>query len=267
MWKWLKYIFSGMETFDAGLSLAERFGDKVPRFLYRHDYYFEEVNKKVFIKSNGDGIVVCSCDLYVIRPEKVEHFVRTFDISDARKDTKFPKFKSIKINKNRFFNDCVIWYKSDKDIISSIEEYKKDFSAEEIRKVSDGKLIGIRFLVDKNKLESKCKYRIIYGYSIPGLFPILNGKHDKSECSSKDYKYTTSMAVKHMAKKLRLSVYFEHGICIKEAPAGNAIKVTDNQTTPSSKCEVRDNILYTKYLYEIKHPEKYNAIQINWKLK
>lgn len=46
MWKWLKHIVSGMETFDVGLSLAEKLGDKVPRFLYRHDYYFEEVNKK-----------------------------------------------------------------------------------------------------------------------------------------------------------------------------------------------------------------------------
>ena len=265
-------LFSALGTIDAGLSMAERFDEKhkhlIPKFLYRNDYYFEEVNKKVFIKANGDGVVVCSCDLYVINPDKVQHFVRAFDISDAPRSTKFPPFESITKTKSAFFNDYAFWYESESDIISGVEEYSDDdFTHEEIEKIAQRKLLGVRFFINKNKLESKRKYRIIYGYSVPKLFPIKNGKHDTSEYDKKTYKYISSMSVKRMAKKLRLSIYLEDGICIEEAPRGNAIKVSDNQNVPSDICQVRDNILYSKYLYEVKRPEKYNSIQIKWKLK
>ncbi len=272
MWKIFGAISSALGTVDAGLSMAERFGDKnkhlIPNFLYQQDYYFEEVNKKVFVKANGDGAVVCSCDLYVIRPEKMKHFIRVFDISDAPKSTKFPSFKSIPKKKKVFFNGYSFWYQSENDIISGVEEYSdEDFTQDEIEKIKERRLLGVRFFIDKNKLETKHKYRILYGYSVPKLFPIINGKHDTSEYSKKTYKYSTSMSVKRMAKKLRMSVYLENGICIQEAPQGKAIKVSDSQTVPSDICEVRDNILYTKYLYEIKRPEKYNSIKIQWKLK
>ena len=272
MLKTVSALGSALGTIDAGLSMAERFDEKhkhlVPKFLYRNAYYFEEVNKKVFVKTNGDGVVVCSCDLYVINPEAVEHFVRLFDISDAPKATKFPPFDSISKSKNDFFNGYAFWHESESGIISGVEEYcDDDFTHEEVQKIAERRLLGVRFFINKNKLESKRKYRIVYGYSVPKLFPIKNGKHDSSDYSKKTYKYTSSMSVKRMAKKLRLSVYFEDGICIEDAPRGNAIKVSNNQSVPSDICQVRDNILYTKYLYEVKRPEKYNSIQIKWKLE
>ncbi len=272
MWNVLNALSTALGTVDAGLSMAERFGEKhkhlVPKFLYRNNYYFEEVNKKVFVKANGDGVVVCSCDLYVINPDAVEHFVRLFDISDAPKTTKFPPFDSISKSKSDFFNGYAFWYESESGIISGVEEYyDDDFTHEEMQKIAERRLLGVRFFVNKNKLESKRKYRIIYGYSVPKLFPIKDGKHDESEYDKDIYKYTSSMAVKRMAKKLRLSVYLEDGICIKDAPRGKAIKVSDSQNIPPDICQVRDNILYSKYLYEVKRPEKYNSIQIKWKLE
>lgn len=272
MWKVFGALASAVETADAGLSIAERFGEKqkhlVPKFLYRNDYYFEEVNKKVFVKSNGDGVVVCSCDLYVIRPEKVKHFIRAFDISDAPKTTIFPPFNSIRKKKSAFFKGFAFWWEAENDIISGVEEYSdEDFTQDEIEKIQNRRLLGVRFFINKNKLESKHRYRIMYGYSVPKLFPIKDGRHDQSEYNKKTYKYSSSMSVKRMAKKLRLSVYLENGICIEEAPHGKTVQVNDSQSEQDDLCQVRDNILYTKYLYEVKRPEKYSSIQIKWKLR
>lgn len=242
----------------------------IPKFIYRNDYYFEEVNKKVFIKKNGNGIVMCSCDLYVIRPEKVNDFIRTFDISDGKKDVKFPSLKSMQRKNIKFFEEYGFWYKSENDIITSIEENYDDAALLQSARdnIDKRKMLGVRFIVDKNKLKPKHRYRFIYGYSVPGLFPIRDGKHDTNEYSRKTYgKYVSSMSVKHMSKKMRFAIYLENGIQLKEAPSGHAIKVSNNQQTPSDICDVRDNILYTKYLYEVKRPEKYSAIQIQWNLK
>lgn len=265
-------FITALQTADAGLSVASFLGKRlkplIPSFLYRNAYYFEEVNKKVFIRKNGDAAVVCSCDLYVIKPDKVENIVRKFDITDAPKNTTFPSFKSIRKKKEQFFDGFSFWFESEGDIISNVEEYNgNDFSIHEKEDVRAGRLLGVKFLINKNKLTSKHRYRIIYGYSAPNLFPIKNGKHDSRDYRKKDYDYCTSMSLKHMAQKLRMSVYLENGIRIHEAPTGNAIRATSKQPIPSSICQVRDNVLYTKYLYEISRPEKYSAIQIKWKLK
>ena len=263
-------VFNWLTAIDAGLSIGEHLSKAsqklVPGFLYKNDYYFKEVNKKVFVKNNGDGLVVTSCELYVIRPENVKDFIRTFDISDAKKQTRFPRFNQMCRKNFKCFSDYAFVWSS--DIITSVDEYyEDDISVEDIKKRNDGKLLGLKFYVDSGKLKPKESYKIVYGYSVPGLFPIKNGKHDTSEYKSKDYVYTSSLAVQHMAIKSKISVYLEKGIVLKDAPQGNAIKISDDQATPQTHCSSWDNVLYKKYLYEIKRPEKYSAVQIKWKLK
>lgn len=264
-------IANALQGVDAGLSISNFLGGHlkklIPKFLYRNPYYFEEVNKKVFVRKNGDGVVVCACDLCVINPDKVEDFVRFFDISDAPKSTTFPKFKKF-CKQRTFFEDFSFWFKSEHDIITEVEEYSGDkLSTDDKEKIKSQRLLAVKFLVDKSKLKENHKYRIIYGYSAPKLFPINNGKHDSTDYKRKEYEYCTSAGIKHMAKQLRLSVYLENGISIHEAPHGYATKAIKSQAIPPTRCEIRDNILYTKYLYTIKRPEKYSKISIKWKLK
>ena len=268
MWKWLCGLFSAMETFDAGLSLAERFGNKVPKFLFRHDYYFEEVNKKVFVKKNGDGFVVCACDLYVIRPEKVNDFVRGFDISDGKKSCRFPKLKTMQRRNINFFEDYGFWCDSQNNFITSVEENYDSSSFDIKRKeISERKCIGVKFHVDKSLLKSKQKYRFVYGFSVPGLYPVNNGKHDRQEYDYKQYgKHSSYIDVKHLAKNLRFAIYLERGMKLQEAPFGHAIKPNQSKEIEPRVCEVRDNLMYTKYLYTLKRPEKYQSIWVDWKL-
>lgn len=60
---------NALQGVDAGLSISNflrgHLKKLIPKFLYRNPYYFEEVNKKVFVRKNGDGVVVCACDLCV----------------------------------------------------------------------------------------------------------------------------------------------------------------------------------------------------------
>lgn len=264
-------FFAALSAVDVGLSMAERMGawanKIIPSFFYKNDYYFKEVNKKVYIRKNGNGFVVSSCELYVIRPEKVDNFIRTFDISDAKKNSRFPRFKQMQRKNFNSFEDYAFFWES--DIITSVAECdNKKLTPAELRKKNEGKLLAVEFIVDRSKLKAKNSYKLLYGYSAPGLFPIKDGKHDVSEYSEEEYgHYSSSLDVKHTAKKSRISVYLEKGIKLRCPPEGDAIRVTDSQTVPPKKCDSWNNILYTKYTHEVKRPEKYSAVQVKWKLK
>lgn len=268
----LNELLPFLEPVDAGLSIGGRvlcFLEKFrPSFSYRNDYYFEEVNKKVFIKKNGDGMVICAFDLFVIRPNKVEDFVRGIDISDAKKNTKFPSFRTMRKKKLNFFSDYGFWYESEQNIITSVEECYDDPTLSELKNTPVGKRLGVKFLIDKNKLQPKHKYRVVYAYSIPGLYPVKEGKHDREEYNYKNYgKHQSSMNVRHTSKRLKFAIYLENGFQLKAVPLGHAIKQRTNKKIDPDVCVVRNNILYTKYLYELKNPEKYAKIYIDWQPK
>lgn len=63
-----------------------------------------------------------------------------------------------------------------------------------------------------------------------------------------------------------VSLYLERGMNLQEAPFGHAIKQNKSKEIKPKVCEVRDNLMYTKYLYTLKRPEKYQRIWVDWKL-
>lgn len=233
-------------------------------------YYFEEVNKKVFIKLNGDGVVVCSFDFYVKNPNKIVDFIRYIDITDAKKTSVFPSFKTMQ-RKSGFcwFSDYKFSYMSENDIISSVEECYEDISQIMVyKKQNNNKCLGVKFNIDKSKLKKNNKYRITYAYSVPGLYPVKNGRHDKSEYPKKSYgEHCSGISVKHMSKTLRFAIYFENGFQFELTPMAYAITLNSKKEISNSVCEMRNNVFYTKYLYILKSPEKFSDISIKWKLK
>lgn len=262
------------------LNAAASFGEKLLNWLHIgknrkypcDDYYYEEYNKKVYIRKNGDGLILCSCRLKVIDPAKTQSVVRTLDISDAKKSSKFEDF-SIMLNKpiEIMFKDYGFWYISDNNIITDVAEY---YDENNKKRTNDDRFISIKLTLDTTRLHKEKVFDFSYCFSIPGLFPIKDGRFDLGEQDRNTYgNFSSHVSTSHIGHHLRFSVYFEDGIVFKEKPKGNVElssavknkKKRDNNTT--YVCDFKDNIFYKKYHFEIANPEDYRDIYIDWNIK
>lgn len=264
-----------LDKMSKGISLVERFLKLLNGFRDffngnkdKEDseiYYFSELNKKVFVSKNGDGVIVCSFDFIAPDPSIIEAFERQLDIEDAKKSTKFPQFSQMCSNDEKnIFKDYKFWYRCDNNIITNVEEY---YNGENKRSEKDNdRFLGVRFLVDIGRIEANRKYKVVYGYSIPGLYPILNGKFDEDEKPYKDYDYfSSSISVQHLSEKVKFAVYFEDGVSLSKTPVYFAkLLGSKGGKLREHPCKYRDNLWYHKYCFEIKNPEKYRIIGIRW---
>ena len=260
---------------NAIASLGEK-GYKIGNFLKKKsnpcdDYYYDEYNKKVFIRKNGDGVIVSSCILKVIDPIKTDHLIRTLDIGDAKEDSRFEKFEIMRAKSlENVFSEYGFWYKSDNDIITDVEEYYED---EDTRRRDDGKFISIKMLLDTTKLEKGNTYKIMYAFSVPGLFPILDGRFDYAGQDRSNYPdFRSYISTSHIGHHLRFAVYFEEGIELKEKPSGNAklssaVKRNKKNSVKTHNCIFKDNVFYKKYYFEIENPQEYTDIYMKWNIK
>lgn len=259
---------------NAAVSLSEK-GWNLFRLFRKNkikcdDYYYEEYNKKVYIRKNGDGLILCSCRLRVIDPTRTESIVRTLDISDAKISSKFEPFETM-LNKpiENMFTEYGFWYISDNDIITDVTEYYED---DDIKRTNDDKFISIKLQFDTAKLQKVKVFDFSYGFSIPGLFPIKDGRFDLDEQDRNVYvKFSSHVSTSHIGHHLRFSVYFEDGIEFKEKPKGHvelssAVK-TKKKKRSTYVCEFKDNIFYKKYHFEVPNPEDYRDIYIEWNTK
>lgn len=264
-----------LSEIDAATNLGKK-GFNIFKFFKREkvkceDYYYDEYNKKIYVRKNGDGLIVSSCILKVINPIKLEFLTRTLDISDAKNNSCFPSFDSMRSTSiDNIFVNYGFWYNCDNDIITDVEEYYEDENA---LKKNNNKFIGIKFIIDTTKLEKNCTYKLAYAFSIPGLFPIADGRFDVSNQNRDVYKeFRSSISTDHIGHHLRFSAYFESGIDFKERPSGN-IKLSSaiNKNAKNSKnmynCVFKDNIFYKKYYFEIENPQKYDEIYLKWNVK
>lgn len=258
---------------DAATNLFE----KTKRF-YNHkdkfekqceDYYFEEFNKKIFIKKNGDGIIVSSFILKVIDPSKISYLVRTLDISDAKFSTKFPAFNLMETcSVDNVFQDYGFWVLSDNNIVTDVEEFYEEFN---IMKKNDNKFISIKLNLDSASLIRGKSYKFAYAFSVPGLFPIKNGRFDDDEADRAQYEtFNSYVSTKDIGHHLRFSAYFENGIDFKEKPVGLAVRhKAKGKKIKETKypCQYKNNIFYEKYCFEVDSPQEYEYIRLKWNLK
>lgn len=260
---------------DAATNLGEK-GFGLFRFLKKKskscdDYYYEEYNKKIYVKKNGNGLIVSSCILKVIDPLKADYLIRTVDISDAKRDAEFESFDSMKnTSLNDIFTKFGFWYISSDNIVTDVEEFYEDRDAQ---KKDDKKYISIKFILDVSKLEAGKTYKITYAFSIPGLFPILDGRFDLTQQDRSNYKdFRSYISALHTGHHLRFSAYFEDGIEFKEKPSGNTslFSFSEESKKNSSKtriCVFKDNIFYKKYYFEVENPQEYKDIYMKWNVK
>jgi len=246
--------------------------DKIKKILKSknaiEDYYYEEYNKKIYVRKNGDGLIVNSFVLKVINPDAITDFVRSLDITDAKLTSKLIPFNDmLKTPIEHRFSEYGFWYSSDGNIISEVVEY---YEQDSIYRRDDKRFTSVKFVIDKNAIKAGNTYNISYAYSIPGLFPISNGRFDVNNQNRNNYpEFTSHISVTHMGDHLRLSAYFEEGIDFKSIPEGYLIKHPNGraQKPVMKRCEFKNNMFYKKYWIEIKNPQEYRDIYLQWNVK
>lgn len=264
-----------LSEIDAATNLSAK-GYKLFSFFKKNhklcdDYYYEEYNKKIFIKKNGDGLIVSSCILRVVNPLKTDSLIRTLDISDAKKDSHFDPFEKMRTTSiENIFSECGFWYKSENDIVIDVEEF---YEEEDFSKKDKDKFISIKMIIDTTKLEEGRTYKIMHAFSVPGLFPIEDGRFDVSSQDRNNYKdFRSYVSTSHIGHHLRFAAYFEEGIDFKERPSGNmvlssAVKKNKRNSEKTHNCIFKDNVFYKKYHFEIENPQEYSNIYMKWNIK
>lgn len=253
---------------DKGFKLLKIFRKKNNKC---EDYFYDEYNKKIYVRKNGDGLIVSSCVLKVSDPIKTQYLIRTFDISDAKKNSEFDSFDKMKTNSiENIFSEFGFWYSSENNIITDVEEF---YDSSDMLRRDDKKYLSVRFIIDTTKLVQGIPYKIVYACSIPGMFPISDGRFDMSSQDRSKYidfrSYTSAL---HMGHHLRFSAYFESGIDFKERPSGNVkllstVKKNKHNSTKTYNCTYKDNLFYQKYCFEVMNPQEFEEIYLKWNVK
>lgn len=260
-------IISTLGLLDKVLSI---FGKIKSLFIYKKKktlpYYFEEYNKKVFVKENGDGIIVVTLELHVNDPINTTHIIRTFDISDAKKDTIFPDFvELLNTGSSDPFSSYGLWYCSENDIVTDIcEEYdEKDFKEKDNKK-----FLSFKLIFNNSDLKPGKTYRISYALSVPGLYPILNGRFDGTVDEHKKYgKFRTSVSTRQTHEKITYSIYTQKGIVFSDKPKAYLNGESTGGKPKSSPCRYRNNMFYEKTNFTLENPQEYDIIYLQWDLK
>ena len=175
-----------------------------------------------------------------------------------------------KTPKDKRFTDFGFWYKSDDDIVSEVKEYYWD-SLNPDRENKDAKNnpqeLRWLFLIDKNKLKKETPYEISYITSVPGLEALENGclKSELRKDESEDRSFS-SMRITHNIKHYKYIVSFEDGVCIDVPPKCECIiNMQDGVKTLDILGKIDYDLLYTKYIFELEHPEFGSNIRVSWK--
>ncbi len=260
------------------ITLLEKFG-KFGKFLSKflkkravkkaqnnQPYFFDEYNKKVFVKNNGDGVIVASLILHVNDPEKTTHLIRTIDFSDAKKGVVLPQFEELLQTEGKeFFKDFGLWCEADNRIVTDIVE---EYDPIDAKHKNDNRFLSFKIQLNDAALEKGKSYRITYAISIPGMYPIENGRFSGTVKEHEDYgKFRTSVSTYQTFTILTYSVYMEKGIVFSCKPkAFYRGKATKGEPYPNN-CEYRNNMFYEKFNFTLENPQEYDIIYMEWDLK
>lgn len=261
-------------------------GIDVGYFLHSHlsfhnqkiTHYFENYHKHVTIYGDGTGIVINEFDMVFNKKEKT-FLKRGIDISDGKKNAAFPSLDNMKITKiSDRFSEYGFWFYSDDNIISSVKEkYWTDEDdendTENITLKNNNKILRWIFDLNYSRIYPNKKYKVIYVMSIPGMYPIKNGKldiasiNDEQLLNNLESGSSTSIRITNPIRNFHYTISFESDILLEREPQCllKHINQQENITHPKLKHEY--NTIYNKYTCNITKPKIGSIIKINWQFK
>lgn len=235
-------------------------------------FYFKKYHKDVVVDKDGNGLISNCFILHIIDPKNVKYISREITIFDSKTNTEFPSLKAmLKNNRNGDLANYGFWYSSEQDILQSVDEKCPEDveTTSESLQVNSRKRLCFTFSIDSTKLKKGADYKAIYVCSIPGLFPIVNGKFGGIDVPYSKYgKYTSSIKITHLIKKLVFTIRFMNGIKLHSAPQCSSVFRKDGKTKKKKAvlCEHTDWILQKKYVSTIRNPKFSNTVKIEWEI-
>lgn len=258
----LEEVVAGIELFR----YAKKFIDWLKIRKIDEPYYFDEYNKKVFVKNNGDGVIVWYTKLHVINPAQSNKIIRTIDISDAKVTSEFPSVSDMIAQGDKApFETFGIWYRSDNDLITDIVEVYDEVDK---HRQYDKKFLSFQLVLNSAALEENGVYNIIFAISIPGMFRIENGRYSGTvDEHKKDGPYRTSLTTYRTQKKLSYSIYTEKDMVFSKKPHAICKGIKTKGNPIENKCKYRNNMFYEKFWFTLENPQEYDIIYMEWDLK
>lgn len=272
-------FFTILSGLNSGISLAEKLANigNAIQILFcnksKIDYILLNTSKEVTVYKNGHGIVSYVFKIYVVNPAEFTGFYRKLNIDDGCFDSNFPLLSDmLNSDINQRGKNFGFWYTCTGNCISNVEEYywsDTDYNVVDEKSKANPKEIRWRFNINTTALQQKGIYDISYSISIPGLFPIKDGKFDSQLISYKSDSMSSSLEVTHYMKSLTYTVSFDKSIEFLDYPKGKLYRHRDNLKPDSRNLvsETPTNVFYNKFVFHINNPKFSNNIVIKWKIK
>lgn len=263
--------FNNITTCIKNLFYLKKFFEK---YKYGKDYYFEEYDKHITIYKNGHGILITSFKLKILNPKKFTSLRRSLSIKDGKKSARFEALeKMLKTDKGERFDSLGFWFNSDDNIITEACEYyysDTDPAKEDKSLKNDPKILRWRFKINSGKIKKDKSYNIKYAISVPGMFPIEDGKFDTNNNPFDVYdEFSSSLTVTHAMKKIVYTISLEKGIEIADNLECQLLDHEKNGTETKELVEGKmlDELFYDKYIYTIENPNINSSIEIKWNIR
>lgn len=237
-------------------------------------YYFKDFTKHITIYKNGNGIIINSSTLIVTDLKRFNKIYRKLNIEDGKEDSNFPPLdKMMKVEKKDRFEKFGFWYGSDKEVIERVREYywSDTDKAKEDKKIK-GNTKELRWIFDFNKgrMEENRPYKILYVISIKGMYPLENGFLNckvVNDPNSIEENFT-EMDIIQDIEKFKYVVSFEDGIELFATPKCHLCHLANDENgNEIIKEEKEDNLLFTKYYFNIEKPLLGSKVKVFWKFK
>ncbi len=241
-------------------------------------HYFENYHKHVTVYGDGTGVIINEFDMVFNKKEKTL-LKRSLDISDGKRDVAFPSLVDMRKTHIRDrFSQYGFWFYSDDNIISSIKEnYWTDEDDENdnenISLKNNDKVLRWFFKFNYSRIYPNKKYKVVYVMSIPGMYPVKDGKldissiNDEQLLSDLEVGNSTSIRITNPIRNFYYTISFESDILLEREPKCllKILNQEENLTHPKLKHEY--NTIYNKYTCNITKPKIGSIIKINWQFK
>lgn len=211
----------------------------------RTNYRYIGLRKHVTVYKNGHGIILHDIELKIYKLN--ENFEKSLDISDGQTSCIFPPLNSMKNTRiEDRFTQFGFWCTSNPPgVISSVDEVAS-------RSNNKKKVIKFTFDPDKVKKLKNKPVKILYGFSIPKLHPIENGRYNASLGGQNPI--ISEFDVKYPMNYFTYVIGLEDGVNItsregKYFPRGEGNVGTD------IAIQEKDDLFYNKYSMMIKNPK------------
>ena len=280
-----EYIMGILSYINSIVTIAKN-GIDVGYFLHSHHsfqnnkvtHYFENYHKHVTIYNDGTGIVINEFNMVFNKKEKT-FLKRGLDISDGKKEAAFPSLDEMKkIRIQDRFSKYGFWYYSDDNIISSVKEkYWTDEDDENDKEnivlKNNSKIFKWIFKFNYSRIYPNRKYKVVYVMSIPGMYPIKNGKLDISSINDEqllndlESGNATSIKIKNPIRNFYYTISFESDILLEREPRCLLKSANQQEDITYPKLKHEYNTIYNKYTCNITKPKIGSIIKIDWQFK